>query len=48
MAYKTDRLVDLFPDAYAARDRESLLYKLLDAAGAELMEADESINGREA
>jgi len=43
MAYKTDRLIDLFPDAYAARDRESLLYKLLDAAGAELMEADEAI-----
>ncbi len=43
MSYKTDRLIDLFPDVYAARDRESLLYKLLDAAGAELMDADESI-----
>lgn len=43
MAYKTDRLTDLFPDVFAARDRESLLYKLLDAAGAELMDADESI-----
>jgi hypothetical protein len=43
MSYKTDRLVALFPDAYAARDRESLLYKLLDAVGAELMEADEKV-----
>jgi hypothetical protein len=43
MSYKTDRLIDLFPDVYAARDRESLLYKLLDAAGAELMAADQSI-----
>lgn len=43
MSYKTDRLVELFPDAYAARDKESLLYKLLDAFGAELMAADEQI-----
>ncbi|HKP87313.1 MAG TPA: hypothetical protein VJZ26_14510 [Blastocatellia bacterium] len=43
MSYKTDRLVDLFPDAYAARERESLLFKLLDAIGAELMAADEKI-----
>ncbi len=43
MSYKTDRLINLFPDVYAARDRESLLYKLLDAAGAELMAADQSI-----
>jgi len=43
MSYKTDRLVELFPDAYAARDRETLLYKLLDAVGAELMEADEKV-----
>ncbi len=43
MSYKTDRLIDLFPDVYAARDREALLYKLLDAAGAELMAADQSI-----
>jgi hypothetical protein len=45
MSYKTDRLIDLFPDAYAARDRESLLYKLLDAIGAELLQADEAIKG---
>lgn len=43
MSYKTDRLTALFPDAYAANDRESLVYKLLDAIGAELMEADEAV-----
>jgi hypothetical protein len=43
MSYKTDRLIDLFPDVYAARDREALLYKLLDSAGSELMGADQSI-----
>jgi hypothetical protein len=43
MSYKTERLVDLFPDAYAARDSETLLYKLLDAIGAEFMVADEGI-----
>lgn len=43
MSYKTERLIDLFPDAYSARDRESLLYKLLDAVGAEFMSADEAI-----
>ena len=41
MSYKTDRLVNLFPDAYAAKDSESLLYKLLDALGAEFMDADD-------
>lgn len=43
MSYKTDRLAALFPDAYAARERESLLYRLLDAVGAELMVADEKV-----
>ncbi len=43
MSYKTDRLTDLFPEAYAAGDRESLLYKLLDGVGAEFMAADEAI-----
>jgi len=43
MSYKTDRLVALFPDAYAAGDRGALLYKLLDAVGAELMVADASV-----
>jgi hypothetical protein len=43
MSYKTQSLVDLFPDVYAARERESLLYKLLDAFGAEMMTADDKI-----
>jgi hypothetical protein len=43
MSYKTDRLTDLFPSAYAAADSESLLYKLLDAIGAELMVADDAV-----
>ena len=43
MSYKTERLTQLFPETYAASDRQSLLYQLLDAAGAELMAADESI-----
>ena len=43
MSYKTNRLANLFPDVYAARETESLLYKLLDAIGAELMAADESV-----
>lgn len=42
-SYKTGRLTDLFPEAYAAGDRESLLHKLLDAVGAEFMVADEAI-----
>src|SRR5215211_6464169 len=43
MSYKTDRLAALFPDAYAARDRGSLLSQFLDAVGAELMAADEKV-----
>ena len=43
MSYKTERLTQLFPETYAASDRQSLLYQLLDAVGAELMAADESI-----
>jgi hypothetical protein len=43
MSYKTDRLADLFPDVYAARETDSLLHKLLDAIGAEFMTADEKI-----
>ena len=43
MYYKTDTLSHLFPDTYAARDPESVLYKLLDAIGADLMAADEAI-----
>ena len=41
MSFKTDRLTSLFPGVYGARNREAVLYKLLDAAGAELVEADE-------
>ena len=43
MSYKTDRLVALFPDAYAAKEAESLLYKILDAVAAEFMRADEAV-----
>lgn len=43
MSYKTDRLVALFPAAYGAGERGALLYKLLDAVGAELMDADASV-----
>jgi hypothetical protein len=43
MSYKTDGLTDVLPDAYAVDDAESLLYKLLDAFGAELMTADEKL-----
>lgn len=43
MSFKTDRLVALFPDAYAASDTGSLLYTVLDAIGTEFLEADESL-----
>ncbi|UBF27079.1 hypothetical protein K9N68_03660 [Kovacikia minuta CCNUW1] len=43
MSLKTDRLTDLFPDAFAAKDAESVLYKLLDAIGAEFLDADDTI-----
>lgn len=43
MSFKTEELARLFPDVYAVDDAESLLYKLLDAAGAELMVADGKI-----
>jgi hypothetical protein len=43
MSYKTEELANLLPDAYATDDAESLLYKLLDTAGAELMVADEKL-----
>ncbi len=42
MSYKTDRLLALLPDVFAV-ESESLLYHLLDAVGAEFMQADESI-----
>ena len=40
MSFKTDKLTKLFPDVYGARDRETVLFKLLDTVGAELMDAD--------
>ncbi|GAA0750897.1 hypothetical protein LRH25_31470 [Ideonella azotifigens] len=43
MSFKTDRLVALFPDVYAAHEDGSLLYTVLDALGAELMQADAAI-----
>lgn len=43
MSFKTDRLAALFPDAYAAREGASLLRRLLDAIGSELMGADASV-----
>uniref|UniRef100_A0A0C1RE35 Uncharacterized protein n=1 Tax=Tolypothrix bouteillei VB521301 TaxID=1479485 RepID=A0A0C1RE35_9CYAN len=43
MSYKTDRLIKLFPYAYAAKSPDSLLYKLLDAIGEELMKVDEAV-----
>jgi hypothetical protein len=43
MSYKTEELINALPDAYAVDDAESLLYKLLDAFGAELMTADEKV-----
>src|SRR5262245_18182477 len=43
MSYKTDKLVVLFPDSYAAVETESLLYKLLDVIGAALVRSDEAV-----
>jgi len=43
MSYKTDELTRVLPEAYAVDDAESLIYKLLDAFGAELMTADEKV-----
>lgn len=43
MSFKTDRLIALFPDAYAAGEGGSLLHQVLDAIGAELMRGDAAI-----
>ena len=43
MSFKTDRLVALFPEAYAARERDALLHRLLDGLGSELMHADAAV-----
>jgi len=43
MSFKTDRLVALFPDVYAAREGDSLLHRILDAFGNELLHADTAV-----
>jgi len=43
MSFKTNRLVALFPDAYAPRDRDALIHRFLDAIGNELMESDTAV-----
>lgn len=43
MSFKTDRLVALFPDVYASREGDSLLHRLLDGFGAELVHADTAV-----
>ena len=43
MSFKTDRLANLFPDAYAAGEGGSLLHGLLDALGHELLAADAAV-----
>ncbi len=43
MSFKTDRLVALFPDAYAPLDRDALLHRFLDAIGSELLKGDAAI-----
>jgi hypothetical protein len=43
VSFKTDRLVALFPEVYAARERDALLHRLLDGLAAELMHADAAV-----
>jgi hypothetical protein len=43
VSFKTDRLVALFPEVYASREGDSLLHRLLDAFGAELVHADTAV-----
>jgi hypothetical protein len=43
MSFKTDRLVALFPEVYASREGDSLLHRILDAFGAELVHADTAV-----
>lgn len=43
MSYKTKRLVDLFPDIYAADEKASLLYRLLDVIADEFLDADDAV-----
>jgi len=43
VSFKTDRLVALFPEVYAAREGDALLHRILDAFGAELVHADTAV-----
>jgi hypothetical protein len=43
VSFKTDRLVALFPEVYAAREGDSLLHRFLDALGFELVNADMAV-----
>ena len=43
MSYKTNRLINLLPDVLASEEPTTLLHKLLDAAGYELVQADDRI-----
>lgn len=43
MSFKTNRLIALFPDAYAAGEGASLLHGVLDALGAEMLRGDAAI-----
>jgi hypothetical protein len=43
MSTRTDSLVSYFPEVYAARDPESVLYKFLSAYGAQLTDGDKKI-----
>jgi hypothetical protein len=43
VSFKTDRLAALFPDVYAANERDSLLHRLLDGLAAELLAGDAAV-----
>ena len=43
MSDKSNKLVSLFPESYAAGETESLLYKLLDTFGAALAQSDDVV-----
>jgi hypothetical protein len=43
VSFKTDRLVALFPEVYAAREGDSLVHRFLDALGAELVHGDAAV-----
>lgn len=43
MSFKTDRLAALLPAVYASGERASLIHRVLDALGAELMRGDAAV-----